>query len=155
LSHYTKKWVTQFLATMRSNKKLVREYINKLVRKYLAEAEEEKADDAGGGEENPFAAAEGGDEEKADTGAAAGGEKGEEEKGGEAKPQQPAGVPIKFKIGSVKKYNNAGFTSDSGIVKSISKDGVVVTTQPDGVDVMVNFDDISENVKQFFKKAKK
>lgn len=126
-----------------------------MIGKYLREAEEEKADEKGGAEKadaNPFAAG-GGDEE------AGGEEKDAEAEGGEekdadkkAKPEEPKGVPIKFDISGVKKYNKAGFTSDKGIVKSISKKGIIVTTQPDGVDILVNFDDISEHVNKFFKK---
>ena len=141
---------------MRSNKKTIREYISKLVKQYIAEAEKEEApaDDAAeeGGDDNPFAAAaeEGGDEEEAPADDK-GGEEGDKK---EAKPEEPAGIPIKFNVSSVKKYNKMPFTSDSGVVKSIDKRGVMVTTQPDGVDVLVNFSDISENVKKFFRHKK-
>lgn len=159
-----KKWDTPYLATMKSNKNILKEYIRRIVSKYLREAEEEKADDKGGEEAadtNPFAAGGGeeGEEPAAD-------DKGGEEEGGDAegeekdtekkaKPEEPKGIPIKFDISGVKKYNKAGFTSDKGIVKSISKKGIIVTTQPDGVDILVNFDDISEQVKKFFKKDEK
>jgi len=128
---------------MKSSKKDIRDYISKLIREYLSEAEEE---------ENPFAAAgdEGGEEKPAD-------EKGgtEDDKDSEAKKDtQPAGVPIKFDISKVKKYNDANFLSDKGIVKSIDKRGVIVTTQPDGVDILVTFDDITESAKKFFKSKK-
>lgn len=71
-----------------------------------------------------------------------------------APPTTPAGVPIKFNIDKVKRYNSGKFLSDAGTVKSITKKGIIVTTQPDGVDILVNFDDISENVKRFFKSKK-
>jgi len=71
-----------------------------------------------------------------------------------APPPPPAGVPIKFNIDKVKRYNSGKFLSDAGTVKSITKKGIIVTTQPDGVDILVNFDDISENVKRFFKSKK-
>ena len=69
-------------------------------------------------------------------------------------PTTPAGIPIKFDIDKVKRYNTGKFLSDAGTVKSINKKGIIVTTQPDGVDILVNFDDISENVKRFFKSKK-
>ena len=158
---------------MKSNKALLKEYIRRIVSKYLREAEEEKAeekpaDDKGGEEKadaNPFAAG-GGDEKEGGEEPAAGEDQGAEDEGGDAegeekdtekkaKPEEPKGIPIKFDISGVKKYNKAGFTSDKGIVKSISKKGIIVTTQPDGVDILVNFDDISEQVKKFFRKNEK
>lgn len=134
---------------MKSGKKITKEYVRSLIKTYLLEAEKEEkpADDAG--EENPFAAA--GEE---------GGEKKDEEEGNEKeekpkKPaEEPAGIPVSFNISKVKQYNKANFLSNSGIVKSIDKRGIVVTTQPDGVDVLVNFSDISESVKAFFKNKK-
>jgi hypothetical protein len=141
---------------MRSNKKAIREYISKLVKQYIAEAEKEEApadDAAEEGDDNPFAAA-GGEEEGGGEEAAADDKGGDEKDKKEAKPEQPAGIPIKFNVSSVKKYNKMPFTSDSGVVKSIDKRGIIVTTQPDGVDVLVNFSDISENVKKFFKHKK-
>jgi len=118
---------------MKLSKKHLAELVRKVAKSYIIEAE--KAE-----EEDPFAAA--------------GGDAGEEEKADEKKPEAeaPAGVPIKFNISSVKRYNNKLFKSDNGVVKSISKDGVVVTVKPDDTDVLVNFDDISENVNKFFKK---
>jgi len=140
---------------MKSDKKRLQEYIRQIVKSYLYEAEKEEGGKDEGGEENPFAAGEGGGED-----AAAGGEEekpADDKEGGEKKDkaaEQPAGVPIKFDVSKVKKYNDANFLSDSGVVKSISKKGVVVTVEPDQVDVLVNFDDISENVKKFFKARK-
>lgn len=122
---------------MKLSKKQLQELVRTVVKSYLREAEEEAG--------NPFAAA-------AKGGPEAAGKAGEEEEKKDAKPEQPAGVPVTFNISAVKKYNNANFISDKGVVKSIDKKGVVVTTQPDGVDVLVNFDDISESVKKFFKK---
>ena len=152
-----KKWVTLFPDTMKSDNKKLREYISNYIKKFLAEAEEEKpADDAKdeapaeeeGGEENPFAA--GGEEGDSEEG----GEKTKDDKESEKKPEQPAGIPLQFNISKVKQYNNSNFLSDKGIVKSIDKRGIVVTTQPDNVDVLVNFDDISESAKKFFKRKK-
>ena len=134
---------------MKSTKISLKDLLNK---KHLHEAEEEKPAE-GGEEENPFAAAE---EEGGDKGEEGGGEdKGEE--GGDKKEEKPAGLPLKFNISKVKQYNDAKFLSDTGTVKSIDKKGIVVTTQPDGVDVLVNFSDIenmSESVKKFFKQKK-
>ena len=119
---------------MKLSKKHLAELVRRVAKSYIIEAE--KAE-----EEDPFAAA-------------AGGDAGEEEKADEKKPEAeaPAGVPIKFDISSVKRYNDNLFKSDSGVVKSISKDGVVVTVKPDDTDILVNFDDISESAKNFFKK---
>lgn len=151
-----KKWDTPYPDTMKLGKLLIEQMVRKALKSYVFEAEEEKAeepakDDAAGEEENPFAGADdaGGEEDAAD---AEGGE--EDTKAAKKEPSQPAGVPVKFNISAVKKYNDSEFLSDTGVVKSISKDGVVVTTQPDGVDVLVNFDDISESAKHFFKKKK-
>ena len=134
---------------MKSTKISLKDLLNK---KHLHEAEEEKPAE-GGEEENPFAAAE---EEGGDKGEEGGGEdKGEE--GGDKKEEKPAGIPLKFNISKVKQYNDAKFLSDTGTVKSIDKKGIVVTTQPDGVDMLVNFSDIenmSESVKKFFKQKK-
>ena len=134
---------------MKSDKKSLREFIAKAVRDYLAEAEKEEKADAG--EENPFASAEGGEAEEG--GEAAGG-KEDKKDNKDATSEEPAGIPLKFNIDKVKRYNKASFLSDKGVVKSIDKRGIVVTTQPDGVDVLVNFSDISEQVKKFFKKSK-
>ena len=167
-----KKWDIHYLATMKLNNKKIQESISRIMKSFISEADEEaekpsKADkpekqdkaekDA---EENPFAAGGGDESEDAPKDAPAeedGGDDESDDDKEEKKPAQsekPAGVPIKFDISGVKKYNKAGFTSDKGIVKSISKKGVIVTTEPDGVDVLVNFDDISESVNRFFKKKK-
>lgn len=144
---------------MKSTKISLKDLLNK---KHLHEAEEEKP--AEGGEEgekeddaNPFAAAdeEGGEEEGGEGGEGGGEDKGKE--GGDKKEEKPAGIPLKFNISKVKQYNDAKFLSDTGTVKSIDKKGIVVTTQPDGVDVLVNFSDIenmTESVKKFFKQKK-
>lgn len=147
-----KKWDIHYLATMKSDKKLLREFITRVVKNYLAEAEkEEKADAGGEAEENPFASAE---EEGAEEGGEAAGGKEDKKDDKGATSEEPAGIPLKFNIDKVKRYNKANFLSDKGVVKSIDKRGIVVTTQPDGVDVLVNFSDISEQVKKFFKKSK-
>jgi hypothetical protein len=130
---------------MKLNKKSLREITSKIIKSYIFEAEEKA-------EENPFAAApeEGGEEEEAPADDA----KADDKEEAPAKAEEPKGIPVTFNIGKVKKYNNANFVSDKGVLKSIDKRGIIVTTQPDGVDVLVNFDDISENVKKFFKAKK-
>ena len=133
--------------------------------KHLREAEE-KAEE-GGEEGNPFAASEEGGEDKGgdkggedsgDSGSEGGEDKGGEEGEDSKGSKQPAGIPLKFNLSKVKQYNpQSKFLSDTGTVKSIDKRGIVVTTQPDGVDVLVNFSDIedmSESVKRFFKNKK-
>ena len=115
----------------------------------LREAEGDE-EEAGGG--NPFAAAggdegggeEGGEEAAAEEPAAddAAAEEGGEEETDAAKPKADLKYPVKFNIGKVKKYNNADFISGEGELKSINSKGMVVTVQPDNVDVFVNFSDI-------------
>jgi len=145
---------------MKSTKKVNWNRISKSFKQYLKEAEEEAppAEEEGG--DNPFAnPTKGGDEAPAadaapaDDAAPVDDAEGKE---GEAAPvaEKPAGIPIKFDIDKVKRYNTGKFLSDAGVVKSIDKKGIIVTTQPDGVDILVNFDDISESVKRFFKTKK-
>jgi len=148
-----KKWVIPYLATMKLNRKSLKELVTKLVKSYvLVEAEEA----------NPFAAKE--EEPAADAAAAA---PATTPPAAGATPPAPAAAPaapatppksdldISFNAASAKKYNpNAKFLSSKGVVKSVSKKGVIVTTKPDDVDVLVNFNDISENVKRFFKSKK-
>ncbi len=115
----------------------------------LREAEEEK--DAAGGEggENPFAAAtDGGGEEGGDSPAADEPAPDDAEEGGDEEKDKAAGkaetpkFPIKFNLAKVKRYNNAEFISNQGELKSIDKKGLVITVQPDNVDIFVNFSDI-------------
>ena len=143
---------------MKSTNKINWNRISKSFKQYLKEAEEAPAEE---GEANPFAAApaEGGDEAPAaDAAPATDAAPADDAAGkeGEAAPAapKPAGIPIKFDINKVKRYNTGKFLSDAGVVKSIDKKGIVVTTQPDQVDILVSFDDISENVKRLFKSKK-
>lgn len=139
---------------MKLNKTTDWNRINKSFKKFLKEAEEETpaaekeapAEEEGG---NPFAAAEDGGGEGEEEAPAEEEEPAADKK--QTKPEEPAGIPLKFNISKVKRYNTADFLSDQGVVKSIDKKGIIVTTQPDGVDVLVNFSDISERVKRFFK----
>jgi len=111
-----------------------------------AEGDEEEA------AANPFAAAggEGGGDEEADASADASAEEpdadassgADDEETTDAKEQPDLKYPIKFNIGKVKKYNNADFISNQGELKSINSKGMVVTVQPDNIDVFVNFNDI-------------
>lgn len=109
----------------------------------LREAEEKDAaaGEEGGGE-NPFAAAEEGGDEAAPEAEPEADAEGDEEGTTSKKPAEPLKFPVKFNIGRVKKYNNANFISDEGELKSINKDGMVVTVKPDDVDIFVNFNDI-------------
>ena len=140
---------------MKSTKKVNWNRISKSFKQYLKEAEEEAPAEEGGA--NPFAAApaEGGDAAPAADAAAAPPADAAAPSGSAApSATTPAGIPIKFDIDKVKRYNTGKFLSDAGVVKSIDKKGIVVTTQPDQVDILVSFDDISENVKRFFKSKK-
>lgn len=117
-----------------------------LISLHEAEKEEEK------GFSNPFAAASdkktdadapadaGGEE--ADTDPAADEKGGEDEETGGAKDTAAPKFPIKFNKAKVKRYNNAEFISSQGELKSIDKKGIIVTVQPDNVDIFVNFSDI-------------
>ena len=130
---------------MKLNKTTDWNRINKSFKKFLKEAEKEEkpaAEEEGG---NPFAAGGGEGEEEAPAAEEPAADKKQ------TKPEEPAGIPLKFNISKVKRYNTADFLSDQGVVKSIDKKGIIVTTKPDDVDVLVNFSDISERVKRFFK----
>lgn len=98
---------------------------------YEAEGEEEG---------NPFA----GDPKDAAADATAEAEGGEkkDEKEKEAKPAAPAGIEVSFDISTVKKYNDAAFRSNQGIVKAVNKDGLKVEVDG-GTIVHVNFDNIT------------
>lgn len=116
--------------------------------KDLLEQEEEEEGDA-----NPFAGGndkggedaaeeEGGEEAAADKGGEEGAEKDGEE---EADPEMPKkdDITVNFNIGRVKRYNDdKRFRGSQGVVKKVTKDGMMLTVVPDGVDIFVNFDDI-------------
>lgn len=57
-------------------------------------------------------------------------------------PPNPVDLTISFNASRVRKYNKVEFTSDTGIVKKVTKDGLVVNIQPDQVEVFVNFGDL-------------
>ena len=104
-------------------------------------------------EENPFAAAakkdDGGGEAPKDDG---GGEEEKDDKKKKKPEPESDALSVKFEPARVKSYNDKNFKSTSGEVTKITKDGMTVKVKPDNVDVHVNFDDISESVKSFFKK---
>jgi len=56
----------------------------------------------------------------------------------------PKDLTINFNGTRVRQYNKVLFKSNTGLVKRVTKDGLVVTVQPDQVDVFVNFADIVE-----------
>ena len=127
--------------------RLVLKLINEVLDEYIFEAEEEG---------NPFAAAaDAGGDKAADAAGAAGGdaaaEEGEEEKDKEKKPAEQDGLTFNFDVSAVKKYNNSGFRGDTAVAKKITKNGIMATVTPDEVDVLVGFDDITEQAKAFFK----
>lgn len=139
---------------MNRNEKYINKLIAEVLKEYvILEAEGEEAE--GGG--NPFApagaegGAEGGD---AEAGAA-------EDKGGEEKKEddkkggeQEKALTFNFDVSAVKKYNTAGFRNSTAVAKKITKNGILATVQPDGVDILVGFDDITESAKKFFKVKK-
>ncbi len=131
--------------------KLVLKLINEVLDEYIFEAEEEgnpfaAAADAGGGDKGADAGAEAG----ADAAAADGG--GEEEKDKEKKeaPAEDA-LSFKFDVSAAKKYNTSNFRNDTAVAKKITKNGILATVKPDDVDVLIGFDDITEQAKSFFK----
>lgn len=139
---------------MKKADKLISELISKVLEDYIFEADEKAADDKGGG--NPFAAAgaEGGDAAGGEEAPAADAAAGDKEEGGDKKPAAPAGLDFKFDISGVKKYNTTSFRSDTAVAKKITKNGILATVQPDGAEILVGFDDITESAKDFFKKKK-
>jgi len=127
--------------------KLTLKLINEVLDEYIFEAEEEG---------NPFAAANagGGDKEaEADpkAGADAGGEE-EKDKEKKAAPAEDA-LSFKFDISAAKKYNTANFRNNTAVAKKITKNGILATVKPDDVDILIGFDDITEQAKSFFKKS--
>lgn len=139
---------------MNLHEKLINKLIAQVLEEYvILEAEGDEA------EGNPFAAAadagEGGD--AAAAAADAGGEGGEdkkEEEGDKKAKEQEQGLTFDFDVSAVKKYNTAHFRNSTATAKKITKNGILATVQPDGVDVLVGFDDITENAKSFFKNKK-
>ena len=125
--------------------KLVLKLINEVLDEYIFEAEKEgnpfaaPAADAGGGDEEAGADAEGGEEEK--------------DKEKKAAPAEDA-LSFKFDVSAAKKYNTANFRNDTAVAKKITKNGILATVQPDGTDILVGFDDITEVAKDFFKNKK-
>ena len=112
-------------------------------------------------EANPFAAAAEKEAGAEEAGADAGGEEapaaggGEEKKEDDKKKAEPEkGLTFNFDVSAAKKYNTAGFRNSTATAKKITKNGILATVQPDGVDILVGFDDITENIKQFFNKNK-
>ena len=125
-----------------SNKKLVSDLLAEVLLEYsILEA-------------NPFAAAEkdegGGEEAGGDAGGEEGGE--EEEKKDDKAAEKSDALTVKFDQSAVKKYNNnTDWRAGEGEVKGVSKKGLEVDVA--GNSILVNFDDITESVNKFFKKA--
>lgn len=135
---------------MKKHEKRVQELIDEILSEYEIIREAAKDDTADG---NPFAAA-GGDAKEEEPAADKG---GEEEKDDTKKPapQEPQGLQFNFNIDRVKKYNKGEFLSNTAVAKKITKDGIIATVMPDETDILVNFDDITESVRSFFKQRSK
>ena len=143
---------------MKRSEKIVNKLIAEILKEYvILEKEEAPANpfaaagaDAGGGGD-----AGGGEEAAADAGAedAGGDEKDKEEEDKKAKEQEQ-GLTFKFDVSGAKKYNTAHFRNSTAVAKKITKNGILATVQPDGVDILIGFDDITENVNRFFRKKK-
>jgi len=140
-----KRWATTYLAIMKSaaSKIVVRKLIDELLKEYVIQ------------EANPFAAAEkdvkGGDEGGDAEGEGGGdAEKGEEDKEKKAPAKSDTALTVKFDSNAVKRYNtNTDWKADEAEVKKITKKGIEVDIN--GTNVLVNFDDITEHAKRFFK----
>ena len=134
-----KKLVTTYRDTMKLaiKKQQIIQLAEEVLAEFtLAEANpfEEEGDDAA--EDKPAKEEEGEGEEEAKT----------TEKGAD-------NLTIKFEPASVKKYNtNTDWRSGEGVVKGITKKGVEV--EVDGAMVVVNFDDLVESAKSYYKKKK-
>jgi hypothetical protein len=116
----------------------------------LIEAEEEAPKEE---EENPFEKA--AEETPADDKAPADGEEKEDDKKTKSSEEkEDKSLSVNFNINSVKKYNDGLFRSNTGTVKKITKDGLTVQVLPDDVEVFVNFSDITEAARRFFKQKK-
>ena len=132
------------------SKHLINKLISEILNEYVFEAEEK-------GGENPFAAK---GDAGGDTAAAAEAEPAED--GADAKDEKDTkkkeggsdALSFNFDIDGVKKYNKAHFLNSKAVAKKITKDGIVATVEPDGVDILVGFDDITESAKKFFKVKK-
>jgi ribosomal protein L12E/L44/L45/RPP1/RPP2 len=132
--------------------KLVSELISKVLREYIFEGE-----DSG----NPFAAAaDSGKEEPTADEPAAEEPAADEEKApaeDDKKPKEKKeddGLSFNFDVSGVKKYNTNSFRNSTAVAKKITKNGILATVQPDGVDILVGFDDITEIANAFFKVKK-
>ena len=64
------------------------------------------------------------------------------------------GLSFNFDVSGVKKYNTNSFRNSTAVAKKITKNGILATVQPDGVDILVGFDDITETANAFFKVKK-
>jgi hypothetical protein len=106
--------------------KLVSELISKVLREYVFEGEDSA------------------DEEEAPA---------EDDKKSKEKKEDD-GLSFNFNVSGVKKYNTNSFRNSTAVAKKITKNGILATVQPDGVDILVGFDDITETANAFFKVKK-
>ena len=137
-----KKWETTYHATMKlvTNPKTLKEIISEVLSEYSLIKENPFAD-AKKNPNNPGSDSEGGGEGE-----------GEEEEKKEKKPEESDALKVKFDVSATKRYNEKPFRNGEGEVTAIDKTGLKVTVKPDEAEIHVNFDDISENAKKFFKK---
>ena len=138
-----KKWETTYHATMKlvTNPKALKEIISEVLSEYSLI------------KENPFTAAKNNpDDPEAGAEEAEKEEGGEEEKKDTKKAEESDALKVKFDVSAAKRYNEKPFRNGEGEVTAIDKTGLKVTVKPDEAEIHVNFDDISENAKKFFKK---
>lgn len=137
-----KKWETTYHATMKlvTNPKTLKEIISEVLSEYSL-IKENPFTDAKKNPNNPGSDSEGGGEGE-----------GEEEEKKEKKPEESDALKVKFDVSATKRYNEKPFRNGEGEVTAIDKTGLKVTVKPDEAEIHVNFDDISENAKKFFKK---
>ena len=125
---------------MKKSSILISKLVSKVLQEYIFEGE------------NPFAgAAKETEAPTTDTKADAAPESDKKEK---SEPKSDStGLSFNFNKSAVKKYNTAGFVNNTATAKKITKKGIVATVQPDGVDILVGFDDITEAAHNFFNKS--
>jgi len=131
------------------SKHLITKLISEVLDEYIFEAEEEAPT-------NPFASpdAGGGDAAGGDAAAEEGGDAKDEKDSEKKEGGEESALTFNFDIDGVKKYNKAHFINSKAVAKKITKDGIIATVEPDGVNILVGFDDITESAKKFFKVKK-
>ena len=127
---------------------LINKLISEILSEYIFEAEEEAPT-------NPFASPDAaGGEAAAEEPAAEGGDKEDEKDSEKKEGGETDALTFNFDTSGVKKYNKAHFMNSKAVAKKITKDGIIATVEPDGVTILVGFDDITESARKFFKVKK-